>query len=68
MVVNVDGRVRRPGEPGPAAQEGAAGIRLKRNTIWDKVNATPEPVRKGSKITVKARLRVADWTNDEYDG
>lgn len=43
-------------------------FRLKRNTIWDKVNASPEPVRKGSKITVKARLRVADWTHDEYDG
>lgn len=43
-------------------------FRLKRNTIWDKVDASPEPVRKGAKITVKARLRVADWTNDEYDG
>ena len=43
-------------------------FRLKRNTIWDKVDATPEPVRKGAKVTVKARLRVADWTNDEYDG
>ena len=43
-------------------------FRIKRNTTWDKVNASPEPVRKGLKITIKARLRVADWTNDEYDG
>ena len=44
------------------------GFRFKRATTWDKVNASPEPVRKGGRITVQARLRIADWTNDRYVG
>jgi hypothetical protein len=41
---------------------------IKRNILLDNVNATPEPVRKGAKITIKGRLRIADWTNDRYVG
>lgn len=43
-------------------------FRIKRNTTWDKVNAAPEPVRKGSTITIKARLRIANWEQGRYDG
>ena len=41
-------------------------FRLKRASTWDQMNATPEPVTKGKTISVKARLRIADWTNDRY--
>ncbi len=44
------------------------GFTLKRRTVWDGLNASPEPVAKGAKITVKGRLRVADWTNDTFVG
>ncbi len=43
------------------------GFRLKRNTSWDKVSASPT-VQAGGRITVKGRLRVVDWKNDRYGG
>jgi hypothetical protein len=41
---------------------------LKRRTGWDKTNASPEPVKKGAKITVQGRLRIANWHEGRYDG
>jgi hypothetical protein len=41
---------------------------LKRGTTWDGFNASPEPVRKGAKITIKGRLRMADWEKRSYVG
>jgi hypothetical protein len=41
---------------------------LKRNTGWDQFNASPEPVRKGAIITIKGRLRMADWEKKAYVG
>lgn len=41
---------------------------LKRHTRWDGFTATPDPVAKGARITLKARLRVADWSKDSYVG
>jgi hypothetical protein len=41
-------------------------FRLKRASTWDQMNASPEPVTKGRPISIKARLRIADWTNDRY--
>jgi hypothetical protein len=46
----------------------ADSFTLRRNTGWDKTNASPEPVKKGAKITVQGRLRIADWPNDRYVG
>lgn len=46
-------------------QESAAtfpeGLSLRRSTSWDRFGAGPEPVRKGATITVRARLRAANW-------
>lgn len=40
------------------------GFALKRESTWQTgtFNASPEPVRKGKPITIKARLMSADWT------
>ena len=43
-------------------------FKVRRNTVWDQFNASPEPVRKGSKITIKGRLRVVDWEQEKYVG
>ncbi len=40
---------------------------LRRTTWQDKsFNASPEPAKRGSAITVTGRLLVVDWTNDRY--
>ena len=41
---------------------------LKRNTGWDQFNASPEPVKKDATITIKGRLRMADWEKSAYVG
>ena len=48
----------------------ADGFSLKRRTTWQSktFNASPEPVQRGSTISVKGRLLVADWSNDRYRG
>lgn len=48
----------------------ANGFTLKRNAYWQKgsFNASPEPVKKGKSLTVKGRLKVADWDSDRYVG
>ena len=46
----------------------ADAFTVKRRTTFDRFNASPEPVSKGSKITVKGRLRIADWTDERYEG
>jgi hypothetical protein len=48
----------------------ADGFSLKRRTTWQSgsFNASPEPVRAGSTISIKGRLLVADWTADAYRG
>ena len=45
-----------------------ASFSLLRRTTWqDKsVDASPEPARRGSPITVTGRLLIVDWTNDRY--
>ncbi|MGY1595218.1 hypothetical protein ACI79D_24865 [Geodermatophilus sp. SYSU D00708] len=44
------------------------GFSLLRRTTWQSgsFNASPEPVRKGSPITVKGRLLVVDWNKGAY--
>ena len=44
------------------------GYYLKRYAAFQKgtFNASPEPVGKGKKITVKGRILLADWTADRY--
>jgi hypothetical protein len=46
------------------------GFSLKRRTEWSPVgvNATPEPVKKGSTITITGRLKIANWAEQRYDG
>ena len=46
----------------------ANGFILKRASVWQtgSFNASPEPVRKGQAITVRARLLVADWDNNRW--
>ncbi|MGY1703873.1 hypothetical protein ACI79C_04800 [Geodermatophilus sp. SYSU D00697] len=46
------------------------GFSLLRRTTWQSgtFNASPEPARKGSQITVKGRLLVADWDRMAYVG
>jgi len=46
------------------------GFTLKRNTYWqaNSFNASPEPVKTGRTVTVKGRLKVADWDNMVYKG
>ena len=41
---------------------------LLRRTTWQakSVDASPEPARRGSPITVTGRLLIVDWTNDRY--
>jgi hypothetical protein len=46
----------------------ADSFTVKRNTGWDQFNASPEPVARGRSITIKGRLRIADWDNDRYVG
>ena len=41
---------------------------LKRQTVWDGFNASPEPVKKGAKIAIKGRIRLADWSKRTYTG
>ena len=41
---------------------------LKRHTQWDAFDASPEPVKKGAKITIRGRLRVVDWSKRTYVG
>ena len=42
---------------------------LKRRTAWQgrSFDASPEPVKKGRNITIKARLLIANWSSDRYD-
>jgi hypothetical protein len=44
------------------------GFLLKRNSTWQSksFNASPEPVRKGRAISIKARLLIANWNTDSY--
>jgi hypothetical protein len=46
----------------------ASGFALKRSSVWqtNSFNASPEPVRKGQNINIKARLLIADWNNDRW--
>jgi hypothetical protein len=46
----------------------ADGFSLKRRTTWQakSFNASPEPVRKGAKISIAGRLLLADWSKDAY--
>ena len=44
------------------------GFILKRQTVWDEFNASPEPVKKGATITIKGRIRLADWSKRTYAG
>jgi hypothetical protein len=46
------------------------GFTLVRQTSWQagSINASPEPARKGSTITVKGRLLVANWDTLLYTG
>jgi hypothetical protein len=48
----------------------ANGFSLKRRSVWstNSFNASPEPVRKGQNISIKARLLIADWDNDRWVG
>jgi hypothetical protein len=41
---------------------------LKRHTRWEAFTASPTPVVKGAKITLRGRLRLADWSNKTYVG
>jgi hypothetical protein len=45
-----------------------SGFSLKRNSTWQSksFNASPEPVRKGRAISIKARLLIANWDTDSY--
>lgn len=42
------------------------GFSLKRRTVWSEgtFDASPEPARRGSAISIKGRLKVVDWSND----
>ncbi len=42
------------------------GFRLKRATYVSGFNVTPEPVKKGKYVTVKATLKRADWDRGAY--
>lgn len=42
------------------------GFRLKRATYVSGFNVTPEPVKKGKSVTVKASLKRADWDQGKY--
>jgi hypothetical protein len=44
------------------------GFSLLRRTTWQSgsFNASPEPARKGSQITIKGRLLVVDWNKEAY--
>lgn len=46
------------------------GFSLKRRTAWQSrsFDASPEPVKRGRNITIKARLLIANWSSDRYDG
>ncbi len=46
------------------------GFHLKRATYFQtkSFNVSPEPVKKGKNLTVKTRLKVADWDNDRNVG
>jgi hypothetical protein len=46
------------------------GFRLKRATTWQKgsFNASPEPVKKGAKLSISGRLLLVDWSNEKYVG
>lgn len=46
----------------------APGFYLKRRTAWStgSFNAAPEPVRRGSALTLKGRLMIADWNVGHY--
>jgi hypothetical protein len=41
----------------------------KRRTAWQdsSFNASPEPVKKGAAISIKARLLIANWASGHYD-
>jgi hypothetical protein len=43
------------------------GFRLKRATYVSGFNVTPEPVKKGKYVTVKATLKRADWDRGAYE-
>ena len=41
-------------------------FRLLRHTRWQAFNASPEPVRRGARVTIKATLQRADWDKGAY--
>jgi hypothetical protein len=41
-------------------------FRLLRHTRWQTFNASPEPVRKGARVTIKATMQRADWDKNAY--
>ncbi|RDG39044.1 hypothetical protein [Streptomyces corynorhini] len=43
-------------------------VRLKRAAKVTAADATPDPVTKGKKITVKGKLTRADWSTKKYNG
>lgn len=52
--------------PAVAATDQTRSISVLRRTIWSTTDATPEPVRLGTALTVRAELARADWTEGEY--
>ena len=48
----------------------SSGFSLLRRTAWlgGSFNASPEPARRGSAISIKGRLMIANWDTDHYVG
>ena len=44
------------------------GWSLRKATYWSAVDASPEPVKKGSLLRITGTLHVADWDADRYVG
>lgn len=59
-VENADGK--------PTERTFDEGLQLTRRTGWESLNASPEPVRKGSSITIKGKLVRANWSTETYQG
>lgn len=54
------------GVPAVPASTTYRDIRLKRRVTGNKTDASPEPARVGSQVTVVGRFSVADWSDDDY--